>query len=259
MQSAWLVRPEGGRENLTGFLSCSGFIVSAESMMRAIVSTVSTGYSPTEVSPESMTASAPSSTALATSLASARVGAGSSFHAGPVVAGGVVYTGNDDGALYALAGSAEPGTPSSSLHRVVYWEETDWPMWFGDGRDVYLKQTFVEAGYEVVDAEGLAAFMEARVADGAPGVVAFVNHYVPPSVLADTSEAALLRRYLAHGRVVWMSPPPLAWVRDPATGSLRVADVSEVELQSGMEELKRRLAECPLVAVIRGVAPGDRT
>ena len=40
----------------------------------AIVLTVSTGYLPTEVSPESITASVPSSTALATSEASARVG-----------------------------------------------------------------------------------------------------------------------------------------------------------------------------------------
>ena len=44
--------------------------------MRAIVATVTTGYSPTLVSPESMTASAPSSTAFATSDVSARVGTG---------------------------------------------------------------------------------------------------------------------------------------------------------------------------------------
>ncbi len=43
-------------------------------MIRAIVLTVSIGYLPTLVSPESITASAPSSTALATSEASARVG-----------------------------------------------------------------------------------------------------------------------------------------------------------------------------------------
>ena len=43
-------------------------------MMRAIVRTASSGYLPTEVSPDSITASAPSSTALATSDASARVG-----------------------------------------------------------------------------------------------------------------------------------------------------------------------------------------
>ena len=53
-------------------IACS----SVEVMIRAIVSTVCTGYSPTLVSPESITASAPSSTALATSEASARVGAG---------------------------------------------------------------------------------------------------------------------------------------------------------------------------------------
>ena len=45
-------------------------------MMRAIVSTVWTGYSPTPVSPESITASAPSRIALATSETSARVGGG---------------------------------------------------------------------------------------------------------------------------------------------------------------------------------------
>src|SRR4051812_50087507 len=49
---------------------------SVETMIRAIVRTVSMGYSPTLVSPDSITASAPSSTALATSEASARVGAG---------------------------------------------------------------------------------------------------------------------------------------------------------------------------------------
>ncbi|CAB4594951.1 unannotated protein [freshwater metagenome] len=46
------------------------------STIRAIVETVTTGYAPTEVSPESITASAPSRIALATSDVSARVGTG---------------------------------------------------------------------------------------------------------------------------------------------------------------------------------------
>ena len=49
---------------------------SVDSTMRAMVCTVTTGYSPTLVSPESITASAPSSTAFATSEVSARVGTG---------------------------------------------------------------------------------------------------------------------------------------------------------------------------------------
>lgn len=47
---------------------------SAASTIRAIVRTASTAYVPTLVSPESITASMPSMTALATPEASARVG-----------------------------------------------------------------------------------------------------------------------------------------------------------------------------------------
>ncbi|CKU69584.1 Uncharacterised protein [Mycobacterium tuberculosis] len=47
---------------------------STAQMMRDIVRTAARGYFPTEVSPDSISASAPSSTALATSEASARVG-----------------------------------------------------------------------------------------------------------------------------------------------------------------------------------------
>ena len=49
---------------------------SAAAMMRPIICTVSTGYLPTAVSPDSITASAPSNTAPATSEASALVGVG---------------------------------------------------------------------------------------------------------------------------------------------------------------------------------------
>ena len=49
---------------------------SATSTIRAMVRTASTGYRPAAVSPDSITASVPSKTALATSLASARVGRG---------------------------------------------------------------------------------------------------------------------------------------------------------------------------------------
>ncbi|SHZ44273.1 Uncharacterised protein [Mycobacteroides abscessus subsp. abscessus] len=48
--------------------------LSTADTMRAMVRTASSGYLPTEVSPDSITASAPSRTALATSEASARVG-----------------------------------------------------------------------------------------------------------------------------------------------------------------------------------------
>ena len=59
-----------GLESPLTFLS----IVSVLSMIRFIISTTTTGWSPMAVSPLSIQASAPSRIALATSLASARVG-----------------------------------------------------------------------------------------------------------------------------------------------------------------------------------------
>ena len=50
---------------------------STSQAIRCIICTACTGYLPTADSPESMTASVPSRMALATSLASARVGRGS--------------------------------------------------------------------------------------------------------------------------------------------------------------------------------------
>jgi hypothetical protein len=47
---------------------------SVRAMMRAIVATASIANAPTDVSPDNINASAPSSTALAQSVASARVG-----------------------------------------------------------------------------------------------------------------------------------------------------------------------------------------
>ena len=55
----------------------SGGITSASRMIASSVRTASTGYPPAAVSPASMIASTPSSTALAASLTSARVGRGS--------------------------------------------------------------------------------------------------------------------------------------------------------------------------------------
>ena len=57
-------------------MDCFSWRVSAVSMMRAIVATAAIGYRPVAVSPDSIKQSEPSQTALATSVASARVGRG---------------------------------------------------------------------------------------------------------------------------------------------------------------------------------------
>ena len=64
----------GGSSTTPTPASVPSSMASASAQMRLIIATVSTGYRPTAVSPESITASAPSRTALNTSVASARVG-----------------------------------------------------------------------------------------------------------------------------------------------------------------------------------------
>mmetsp|Transcript_60416 Transcript_60416/g.134648 ORF Transcript_60416/g.134648 Transcript_60416/m.134648 type:complete len:204 (+) Transcript_60416:958-1569(+) len=78
--SAWLVRPAFSficwKMRSYPVLSFSTNMVSASMHVRDMISTAARGKEPLAVSPESMTASAPSRTAFATSEHSARVGRG---------------------------------------------------------------------------------------------------------------------------------------------------------------------------------------
>lgn len=141
---------------------------------------------------------------------------GGSIYGMPAVQDGMLYVGSDDGYLYAIR-----GTDGASPQRAVYWDDALMPksIWGRFEAHKYLRDYFAEAGYEVIDGEGLRAFLEARIEDGAPSVVVFGMDGLPPEV-ADAGQGAssLLRRYLADGgKAVWVGPyPPLIVVRDAA-------------------------------------------
>jgi outer membrane protein assembly factor BamB len=143
--------------------------------------------------------------------------AGDGVYSSPIIANGVVLFGSDDGNVYALHGEGQ------HHHLAVYWDEE-----FADNTifrshletKVYLEQL----GYSVLDAEALGAFMESRVDDRAPSVVVFSMEYLPVSVAAEPSEAALFNRYLeSGGKVVWLDLPILTLVRDD-TGAITSFD-----------------------------------
>jgi outer membrane protein assembly factor BamB len=162
-----------------------------------------------------------------------RFAAGGSMFASPVLHDGALYVGSDGGHLYALTGPPEPA-PAAPALRAVFWEAAA-PIWFRHGADRLLAAYFERQGYERLDGEGLAAFMAARLEDRRPSVVVFAANWVPGTVLApDTTEAALLRRYLTAGRAVWLGSEPLAWVRDPATGALAGVDFTVPERVLGL-------------------------
>jgi len=136
-----------------------------------------------------------------------RTGAG--IFSTPSVAGRAVYVGSDDGRIYAFEGG-----DGASPRRAVYWDEARAPRSLFPGH-AEVRDYFGRAGYEVVDAAGLATFMEARLDDRAPSVVVFAIDDVPETVATSPSPDTLFRRYLdAGGKVVWLGYPPFVVGRD---------------------------------------------
>lgn len=132
------------------------------------------------------------------------------------VAGGGVFFGSDDGHVYALA-AAEGPAPA----RAVYWDDARMPWSVLGSQESHraIVDHFEAWGYDRLDADALAAFMAARIADGAPSVVVFAMDDLPGTVAPAAEDTVLFRRYLeAGGKVVWPGWPPALYERDPATG-----------------------------------------
>lgn len=131
----------------------------------------------------------------------------------PVVTDGLVVVGTNDGGVYALrTGDVAP------VQRVVFFDSTyvraAWNRNAGQ-----VATSLEQLGYEKLDESSLTAFLERRLDDHAPSVVAFAMDYLPAAFSGNDGRDALLRRYLdAGGKVVWPGVPPLMWQRDPATG-----------------------------------------
>ena len=67
-----------------------------------------------------------------------------------------------------------------------------------------------QAGYKIVDAAGLKAWMVGHIADKAPSVVVFVQDDLPATVGETETTSCTLRQYLdSGGKVVWYSDIPL--------------------------------------------------
>jgi eukaryotic-like serine/threonine-protein kinase len=143
----------------------------------------------------------------------------------PAVANGIVYAGADGGILYALEnGGASEKTNTINPTKVVYWEpaKSDTSFnWFQSSLDVYYKNYFVAQRYQLMNAEKLKKFMTEVIQNGGPTVVVFANNKIPPSVVEEYSEKALIRKYLdAGGKVVLLSDNPLSYVINTVTAKL---------------------------------------
>jgi outer membrane protein assembly factor BamB len=134
---------------------------------------------------------------------------GDAVWSSPVVSGNEIFIGSDDGAVVAIH-EVSPAVPRLA----VYHDSTQTSRPLVAGSRLTFEY-FRAIGYEVLDADSLARFLAARIADDAPSVVVFATDVVPRTVMPVAADTVLVRRYLnAGGKVVWTGGPFGALVRD---------------------------------------------
>lgn len=95
-----------------------------------------------------------------------------------------------------------------SWERAAYWDGRYPSCWAGGGESVRDALEFT--GYEILDADELKSWMDARIADSKPSVVVFCRDIVPDTVSESMLSNCTLRRYLnAGGKIVWYADIPM--------------------------------------------------
>ena len=92
--------------------------------------------------------------------------------------------------------------------RAVYWDMRYPSAWAGGG--TAIRDALEYVGYEILDADQLKAWMDARISDSMPSVVVFCRDIAPDTVVESMSFRCTLRRYLdAGGKIVWYADIPM--------------------------------------------------
>lgn len=91
--------------------------------------------------------------------------------------------------------------------RAAYWDPQYPSAWTGGSE---VRDALEYTGYEILDADELKVWMNARVTDRADSVVVFCQDIAPDTVAESMSATCTLRRYLnAGGKIVWYADIPL--------------------------------------------------
>lgn len=158
-----------------------------------------------------------------------RVELGESTLGSPWIADGTMVLGTNDGSVLAVRLVDGP-----TLTRAVYWDSTSVEANTVPGSR-RVRDWFVDRGYELLDADGLGSFLEARSADGAPSVVVFAQDDLPSTVAPAVADTVLFRRWLdAGGKAVWLGMPPMIWPPGPEGRAYAGIDRSNPERLLGV-------------------------
>jgi len=159
-------------------------------------------------------------------------------------------------------------------YRAAYWDSDFTEGWI-DEYAIEMRDHFDAAGYEILDADQLKTWMDARIDDGKLSAVVFCQDRTPETVCETNTADCTLRKYLdAGGKVVFHSDIPFwnqsnrggsntLWKGSGATGilgfeaagpgsirnSYQVVQITEVGLEWGLTETweSRRPADASVV------------
>jgi len=138
-----------------------------------------------------------------------RIRSSEAVYSSPVAVDSLLYVGTDAGDLLAI-GEANPALP----HLAVYYDSVLAPKGTLPGGRL-AREYFAGLGYEVLGADSLRPFFEARIRDEVPSVVVFALDALPRSVQSDTGAAGSWQRYLrSGGKIVWLGVLPGTMVFD---------------------------------------------
>jgi hypothetical protein len=95
-------------------------------------------------------------------------------------------------------------------YRAAYWDQRYWTSWADEEVTIDVRDAFQTVGYEILNADEIKSWMDARIADHEASVVVFCRDVAPVTVIEWQSPDCTLRKYLdAGGKIVWYSDIPL--------------------------------------------------
>ena len=152
----------------------------------------------------------------------------------PIISDNVIYTGADDGILYALEGNTSPSRKVEAI-RAVYWDKLGQYDFLTSTVNEGVKSYFTANGYTLLDSKGLVKFFNDRLSDKKRSVVVFAISKMPSELLGDTTDQALIRKYLnSGGKVVLLGANPLAYQIDKKTMDVAGVDYRYVNKVFGI-------------------------
>ena len=93
--------------------------------------------------------------------------------------------------------------------KAAYWDARYRTNWANEAASVAVRDGLAAAGYEVLDADQLKDWMDARIADKAYSVVVFCRDNPPDTVVETVDANCTLRKYLnAGGKIVFWADIP---------------------------------------------------